>query len=117
LFYATFPEARDAVCNAAFEQSIYDLPSPVDCPTLHEATWLLEYDIRNEPGISSTSVSFGGLTQGLSYPQLHFDYSEGLYPRQPFLPHHQIQPSYCSPPHPVSFFLTFFLEQISTIFC
>ena len=108
MFYATFPAARVAACNAAFQQSIYDLPSPVDCPTLHEATRPLEYDIRNEPDISSTSVSFRGPTPGPPYPQLH---SEGLYPRQPFFPHHQIQPSYYSPPRPVSFFLTFFWSK------
>ena len=107
MFYATFPAARVAVCNAAFQQSIYDLPSPVDCPTLHEATRPLEYDICNEPDISSTSVSFRGPTPGPTYPQLHFTYSEGLYPRQSFFPH-QIQSSYYSPPRPVSFFLTFF---------
>ena len=101
MFYATFPAARVAACNAAFQQSIYDLPSPVDCPTSHEATRPLEYGIRNEPDISSTSVSFRGPTP------VHFSYSEGLYPLQPFFPH-QIQSSYYSPPRPVSFFLTFF---------
>ena len=111
MFYATFPAARVAACNAAFQQSIYDLPSPVDCPTSHEATRPLEYGIRNEPDISSTSVSFRGPTPGPSYPQLHFSYSEGLYPRHPYFPHHQIQPSYYSPPRPVSFFLTFFWSK------
>jgi hypothetical protein len=119
LFYATFPAAREAACNAALERSIYDLPGPVGYPTSHEATQPLEYDIRNDPHMSSTSVSFRGPTRELSYPlaQLHFDYFEGLYSQRPFLPHHRrVQPSNYSPPRPVSFFLPF-LQQFSTIVC
>ena len=108
MFYATFPAARDAAYNAAMEQSIYDLPRPMDGPTLHEVTQPLEYSIRNEPDISSTSASFRDPTQELSYPPLHVTYSEGLHPQQPFISHHQNQqPSYYSPPRPVSF-LSFF---------
>ena len=106
LFYATFPAARDAAYNAPMEHSIYDFPRPVDCPTLHEATQPLEYDIRSELDISSTSVaSFRGPTQELSYPPLHVAYSEGHHPQQSFISHRQNQPSYySSPPRPVSFF-------------
>jgi hypothetical protein len=119
-FSATFPAAREAACKAAFVRSTYDPHSPVDCPTFHEATQPLDYDIRNEPYISSTSVSFRGSTQELSYPQLHIAYPERLHPPQPFLSHHQIQPSFYFPPRPVQavrFFLTFFFEQFLTIVC
>jgi hypothetical protein len=111
VFYAKFPAARDAEYNATMEQSTYDPPSPTDFPTSHEATThpSLQYDIRNELDMSSTSVSFSGTTQELSYPHtLHFDYSKGLHSQPPFLPHHQSQPSYSSPPRPVSFFFRLF---------
>ena len=108
LFYATFPAARDAASNAAFERStLYDFPSPVDGPTFHEAIHTVEYDNRNEPDIGSTSSSFRGPTQELSYPQLHFAYPERFHPQQHFISHRHSQPSYYSAPPPVSSFLTF----------
>ena len=116
LFYATFPAARDAACNELFEQRAYDLPSPVDYPTLHATTQPFEYDIRNELEIGSSSVPFRGPNQELSYPESQFTHSEGLHPQQPFLSHHQIQPSYYSPPYPVSFFLSFFLNNFQQLF-
>lgn len=100
MFYATFPAARDAVYNAALEQSLYD--PPTDCPTSYESAQPLGYNIRNE------LESFGGPIRELStHTQLNFDYSNGPHPQQPFLSH-QGQSSYYSPSHPVSFFLTFF---------
>ena len=121
MFYATFPAARDAAAcsNAVFEPSIYDLPSPVDCPTFHyEATTQpLYYDSRNEVDICSTSsVSLRSPTQEQSYPpRLNFDYSEGL--QQPFFPHHCSQPSYHPLSRPVSFFFLIFFVRFSTIVC
>jgi hypothetical protein len=86
-FYATFPGARNAAYIAPHS---------------------LQYDIRNELDISSTSVSFTGPTQELSYPQFP------IHPQQTFISYHQSQSSCYSPPRPVSFFLTF--PFVSSIF-
>ena len=115
LFYATFPAARDAARNAAFERSTYDFPSPVDCPALHQAIHPLEQDNFNERDTGSKSALYSGPTQELSYPQLHFPYPERFHPQQPFISHRHSQPSYYSPPPPVSFFLNFLFESYSCL--